>query len=430
MKNTVIALCIVGLSICCTETTQAQGLLGRLKDKISNSAGESNSGKPNLVPKESILKAGKEDMESKVLDALPFDKVDPLGLNGLYYLTQPIYSLVRGDVYEKEFKTIQKLHINYFEEGKNINYVANSRFSLDEEKDPYFEPLKFYSEVLSNKINKQAGMLKISPYPSTYNYSYVGARVGGGVSEKSGKYICDLAPVAEKQKIKSNMGFYVYEPGIVVMMDDKYYSLVYMAKEPCFEEFKKTYTPIILYKKEYEARALAITKEEIHKRLTEWNVKYNIALDKGDVGMDLIPSCALGTAPAFATPRAQIINSMKSYLASTNESFFVPDYAYVATGIADTYDLFANRSFANGLANVKVGHAVTFYVVCKNLKPELGNTYKTSASKYVMFQVQLYEDVRGAEYNTNNYTGKWYIGTCSPPYGLSADENPMKYKGK
>ena len=430
MKNTVIALCIVGLSICSIETTQAQGLLGRLKDKISNAAGESSSGKPNLAPKESILKAGKEDMADTTLDKMPFADNDPLNMNGIYYTTLPIYGQIqRGDPDAKKPKVIQKFHINYFVEGNNINYVANSRFSLDKSKDDYVEPLKFYTELLGNKINKQAGMLKTNPYPSTDYYSFIVARPGGAVNN-SGVFACDKEAVALKQDMKSSIGFYIYEPGIIVMMDQKYYGLRDITKIPCFEEFKKTYMPIIFYKKENETRALAITKEEIHKRLTDWNGKYIIALDKGDVGMALPRAGDASLSPVFAAPKAQVLAALKTHLAGTGQSYFVPEYSYIYNDNPHTPEVTDNRMVGGMMVNVKIGHATTFYVICKNLKPDLGNTQKSSSSKYVFFQLNLFENVKGTEYNTDNYTGKWYVGNCSTPYGIADDENPMKYKGK
>ena len=69
-------------------SANAQGMFGKLKEKVSQTSG--SSAKVSDKPSESELKAAEEDKTDTYLDQKTGTKIDPNKLSGIYYSTKII----------------------------------------------------------------------------------------------------------------------------------------------------------------------------------------------------------------------------------------------------------------------------------------------------------------------------------------------------
>ncbi|MEY2916445.1 MAG: hypothetical protein RIS73_159 [Bacteroidota bacterium] len=415
MKKTAFILAtLVGL-LFVTTNSNAQ-LLKKLKDKTTG------GGSASATPGKGLQNDADEDKADPYLDSKPFSNDDPYGINGIYYSSSIISGIV---VASNRPKGLSKFHINYKKNNSSVIYEVSNRHS-QYTNDAYklVEAFNIFTEKTSYKSSKKAGYPEFeSPTASFYSFvSNAYKEVGRDGNES---YPKEDKPEAVKLK---DVKWYVYAPGILVLFDNLY-NMIHLKDNPEMEKsFFAHHKPVILYKKEMEAKALALKPEDIHAALKVYSAKRLKVSDDGGAGEDLPRPGGSATSPMFAAGKAQALTAMKKYLADNGMSHFVPEYAYVY----NDNPAFGDITMPHPQTGVTVtsGHTITLYIVCKNLKPNQADGQKFLGSKYVFFWVNLAEDVKPGQYNTQNFTGKWYVYNSHTPVAVDDESDPMKYKGK
>jgi hypothetical protein len=418
MKKIIVFTCAL---LVMSATTNAQGLLGRLKEKI----GQTGSGSSSGTSAKDLVKfdeQGKKDKENNFLDSKPFEKENPHEMNGIYFSTRPVR--VKFYAEENKYASVQKFHINYKKNTGNIvTYEIATAYSFDK-SDTYkwVEPYVITSEKNDFIKDKRAGLAE---FRNVSNHFMI---LDGKYGKENGAY-----PKTESLDFKGfrDIRLFFVEPGIIIGFDNKWDASRFNPKSKDHdadevEAFKKFHNPIVFYTKEKESKALAITNDQMHDMVKSFNIKKLGNFFEG--GEELPRPGNSSLSPIFTSAKNQVMAVMKSYLAKEGMEQYVPVYNY----IFNDYASFGTLEMPHPTTGIKVtsGRTVTFFVVCKNLKTKPADGHKFFSSDYVFFRIMLGEDVLNNQYNSNNFTGKWYVWNTSTPLGILATENPMKYKGK
>ena len=404
-------------------SANAQGMFGKLKEKVSQTSG--SSAKVSDKPSESELKAAEEDKTDTYLDQKTGTKIDPNKLSGIYYSTK----IITGISSSKKTCAIQKFLLNYESDVDGYNYTLNHRFSFEEKNGIKVSPVKLNMEMFAFRVRKKAGIISLQPdYDAqTSNYAFAGNKYTGEINN-SGQVECPTAAKTEASRLST---FYFIEDGIIAIVPNKYETRDFQTLD-CFVEFQKYYEPVLLYKKEKEERAKQITSTEIHKKLEVYGKIYIETLDKGTVGSELPRPGGASTSPIFGEPKTKIIDAFNKYMAKEGLSQYVPQYAYVHFDYPNYSNLMIPHP-ATGI-QVKNGRMVDFIVVAKNTnKNNSGkNPNLYVEAEYVYFHVNFANYVKNNQYNTENYETTWTITNATSPSAGVVDENEnvMKYKGK
>ena len=405
-------------------TVNAQGVLGKLKEKAAAAGVGGGSSKVTDKPSEAELKAAEEDKADTYLNSKTINK-DPNNVSGIYYSNR----IIVGVTPQRKSCVLQKFLLNFENSENGLNYTLNHRFSYEEKNGVKVPPVYLNVESFSHKVRKKAGIMALYPDydAANFNYAHVGNQYSPSINN-SGEAVCPTQPTPEVQRLTS---FYFIEDGIFVMMPGTYEGRDF-EKNDCFSTFQQYCEPVIFFKKEKEARAAQLTAADIHKRMAQFGKAYINALDKGVVGWELPRPGDASASSLWAEPKGKVLEVFKQYLEKEGMSNYVPLYAYVHFDHAEYSDIMIPHPLTG--VQVKNGRIVDFIVVCKNT---LTNNDGKNADKYVtaknvFFHINFAENVKDQQYNTENYTGKWYIYNCSIPSMGVVDENedPMKYKGK
>lgn len=417
MKNKIL---LASLLLILGQTTQAQGLLGKLKDKTLASGSSKVADKPS----ESDLKAAEEDKADTYLDGKTINTKDPNNISGIYYSNK----IIVGVTAQRKTCILQKFILNFENNQNGFNYTLNHRFSYEEKNGVQVKPVYLNMELFAYKVRKKAGIISFSPDydAASSNYAYVGNAYGGSIVD--GSTVC---PKEAKPAVLRLGTFYCIEDGIIAVMPNRYETRDFETTD-CFAEFQKYCEPVLLYKKEKEERVKQLTASEIHKKMADYGKKYIQTLDKGAVGSELPRPGNAANSTKFTEPKSKILEIFKQYLASEGITNYIPLYAYIHFDAPVYSDIMIPHPVTG--VQVKSGRIVDFIIVAKNTLTDNNgkdpNKYVTA--KYVYFHVNFAENVQAQQYNTENYDGKWYIRNCTTPAMGTLDENedPMKYKGK
>lgn len=405
-------------------TSNAQGVMGKLKEKAAAAGVGGGTSKVTDKPSEAELKAAAEDKADTYLESKSINK-DPNNVSGIYYSNR----IIVGVTPQRKSCVLQKFLLNYENSENDLNYSLNHRFSYEEKNGVKVPPIYLNVESFAHKVRVKAGFMGLYPdYDAkTTNYALVGNEFRPKIND-SGEAECPTKATPEVQRLS---GFYFIEDGIFIMMPQDYEGRDF-EKNDCFAAFQQYCEPVIFYKKEKEARANQITAAEIHKKMAEFGKKYISNLDKGVIGFNLPRPGDASASSIFAEPKGKVLEVFKQYLEKEGMSNYVPLYAYVHFDHAEYSDIMIPHPLTG--VQVKNGRIVDFIVVCKNTltNNDGKNPDKYVTGKYVFFHINFAENVKDQQYNTENYTGKWYIYNCSIPSMGVVDEgeDPMKYKGK
>ena len=106
-----------------TSVCYSQGLLGKLKDKVSQTADMGGGSKAGefYLPSE---KQAKKDLESKTLEAMDFS-ADKTGISGVYISQNNIGLAGERGLYHPPIKSIKKIAVQLSESGKSITITSN-----------------------------------------------------------------------------------------------------------------------------------------------------------------------------------------------------------------------------------------------------------------------------------------------------------------
>ncbi len=171
MKKTIIILCSVSALTIATQL-RAQGLLGKLKDKVGQSGtsgfggGDTDwNGFPVATKKE-----GQKDIDNTKIDGMTF-AADKLGINGIYIAQKPIAFLQDN----KLDKTIQKFAIEVSSDGLYLKLKHNAN---NDYYKPYdFVPVSDDNETYHEVSKKMAAKAMYFGYEnSTREAGYQSAR--------------------------------------------------------------------------------------------------------------------------------------------------------------------------------------------------------------------------------------------------------------
>jgi hypothetical protein len=150
MKNTIILTSLAfALALASTQDTQAQGLLGKLKEKVGQAGTDGFGGGDtdwNGFPVANA-KGGQKDIENNKLDGMTFT-ADKLGVSGIYIAQKPIAFLQDN----KLDKTVQKFLIELSSDGLNLKLRHNAN---NDYYKPYdFVPVSEHVET-HRKVNRE-----------------------------------------------------------------------------------------------------------------------------------------------------------------------------------------------------------------------------------------------------------------------------------
>ncbi|MBL7700917.1 MAG: hypothetical protein JNM14_01600 [Ferruginibacter sp.] len=425
MKKIFLLLAMAAGLSSITLTGEAQ-----LLKKLKNAAGGGGSsqgatGKVSEKEEKNIEEEAAKDMANPLLDGQPFDKQDDQKACGIYYATSPVIA-VNGSK-TKQFG-VQKFLINRVK-NENIVYEISTAYAFDADDKNKVEPYKVNRETKYFKWDKKCGMGSLR-YISDCSLFYI----DGDFTSKINNEGKDVFPTSETKVMRNlnEVNLHLLEPGIIIGYKNIYEECCIdpkgsdydAAKAKAYETFHK---PIIFYTKEKEAKAKALTLQQVQTIFKTWYQKLQGMYNAGAGGEELPAPGAAASSSLFSAAKAQVLTAMKAYLAKEGMSQYVPEYAY----IYNNYSEFGPITMPHPQTGVTVtsGRTVTFYVVCKNLKTNAADGRKFFDTDYVYFWVNLGEDVKPGQYNSQNFTGKWYIFNSQAPIGLDKEE-AMKYKGK
>lgn len=143
MKNTIILTSLAfALAIASTQDTQAQGLFGKLKEKVGQAGTDGFGGGDtdwNGFPVANA-KGGQKDIENNKLDGMTFT-ADKLGVSGIYIAQKPIAFLQDN----KLDKTVQKFLIELSSDGLYFKLKHNAN-------NDYYKPYSFAPMSDDNEV--------------------------------------------------------------------------------------------------------------------------------------------------------------------------------------------------------------------------------------------------------------------------------------
>lgn len=406
-KQTTIAIAALIMSVS-TQNVSAQGFLQKLKDKVSQTAGMGSSSNADF-PTHSDSEAAK-DLVANDLDniSLPTDKMN---INGIYIVSKPLY--ITDDRNKSTKATYKKVVLEYLETDNSVNMTTRD-VAKGKAKKSIFKCMS--TAGYEKKLINQGIILGFRNSNSeSPNYNYVDQK-----KDSDGK-------VSPDQRVTDCLT--LIAPGVFVFGSSTYVNdgvktcdfvkVPEIFKDETYNIVSKTGTDISKW-----------TPESIRKRLFELRLtQCNIALKNVD-GVELPRPGNASSAALFDPAKKQVMAVVKKYLIDNDMAQLVPIYAY---------GHFDNAAFSDNMIShphtgvqVSKGRIVDYIVVCKNTKPNGGsNDYrKVAKGKNVFFHINLAEDNTAMNYNSQNYTGKWYVKNCSVFSEIDESENVMKYQGK
>lgn len=258
---------------------QKKGILGKINEKIESINTAAAESAKNTDTKE-IAK----DMEDPLLDSKPVNK-DSKGISGIYFSHVPIKIGHKG-LYE--FNYSRKFLLNYTEnpdQHNTLEIISRHHFDKSKELPRYIlrpaanSPKGFPIEAAAklghfylNSIDK-----KESAAAGTY-FNYPGKTLSsiifaGGLDGKDG----DAFPIFTGDEIVE------LEPGILVLA---YLEQIHDSKKSPEREklLKEKATYILLYKKEKEQKALAMSSVDVWNKLDAFYTPYRKAFKQVETG--------------------------------------------------------------------------------------------------------------------------------------------------
>ncbi len=258
---------------------QAQGFLKKLKDQAGEVA-SAVSDVANLtklhVNKESALgtptnvekKSAEDDYKSTDLDKISAKK-DEWNLGGIYYCTEILYAASSTG---QGSRGMRKFLLEFEGIGTGVKMQISNRYSYNKPGNTMVDPFTATMDDLTNacvenyKIQQQ---FYVHDFQTKWNYV---------TNEYRKELGTDQFAIKEKPvySMFSSLTFYVIKPGLIIAMSDPYYDRTTEDKTAIL----KYATPVVLYKKEMEAEATALTRDNIVKLLANQNKKYEEARTK------------------------------------------------------------------------------------------------------------------------------------------------------
>jgi hypothetical protein len=244
-----------------TGASYGQGLLGKLKDKVSQTADLGGGGKAGefYIPSE---KQAKKDLETKTLEAMDFS-ADKTGISGVYISQNNIGLAGERGLYHQPIKSIKKFAFQLSASGKSITITSN----LAGEG---VKPL-LISPIFGGEIDEKlmAEMIKKKIY---FQYSKKDAISENRVNDL---YYIEKGFVFDKDTPSAftfDQYFTVLEPGVIVLhpyarMEDSKKCEGPMYNNNSNNEFK--HLPFNLFYKEGQDIS-KWTKEAIQSKLFEY----------------------------------------------------------------------------------------------------------------------------------------------------------------
>lgn len=304
MKKTIIILCSISTLTTATHL-QAQGLLGKLKDKVGQ-AGTSSSGGGLSKGQE---KAALEDSADVFLDNKTFAK-DAKGISGIYY-SKTVVTGMNDDMTGNKF--IKKFLVTY--DDAEALLTLNTRYSYEtKDRTKFIKPATFGYRG-GNKSREYAiikGIGKLYYEEGSMDNQYLMHTSYNSTEDLQGKIIKNEEGFLEKW---SSVSILEYAPGILLVYDNDYSgsSVREDAKEREKRQFKKA---TILYKKEAAAEASKITDKMVDNAFFDFSVKYN----KGEIEYSKKNNTLKPELASFKEKpsKADLMASVQSYMTKGN----------------------------------------------------------------------------------------------------------------
>lgn len=379
-------------------TFQAQkGLLGKLADKID----QSSSGSTGATVNE---KEVKKDIESTTLDSKPINK-DSRNLSGIYFAKYPIRI---GQAGTGKFNYAKKFLVNY-EEGEKQEIEFISRYYFENRKD--IPPLVYapapgtpdYFPVTTSKkmghlhidgiSDKKYGGNSMSNYATQANYL--------NFFSTDGNYVSQTAMTFNYE------GLLELEEGILVIA-----RLDYIPKANTPEKYKvlqEKGSYNLFYKKDKEAKALAMTDAQVWDKMKEFYTPYYAAYKAAEGGnKELVkPIAKFKDEPTNASLVAAAKDRIK------NMPHFSEELVY----------LYPVTSWENRFENVGLmGRTLTHRVFQTQVILKKGN--ECQMTQFLMRQDNTYK----AGSNAENFTGNPVTAIGDIDKTVISCTNAMKYK--
>ncbi len=313
MKKTVIAALLIAVTAL-SQNTKAQGLLGKLKDKVGQSGGSKNE------PSKSQIKAAEEDSADVFLDGKTLTK-DEKGISGIYF-SRNVVTGQNDDMTGNKF--IKKFLVTYNDAEALL--TINSRYSYEaKDRTKFIKPATFgYRGGIKSRehaICKTIGKLYYDE--GSNDNQYLMHTTYNSTEDLQGSIIRNDEGYIEKW---SDVAIMEYTPGILLIYNNVF-SGSSVREDPKALEKNKFKKATILFKKEKMADAYKITDEMVAKAFLDFSTKYA----KGEVEyskktMTLKPeyTAAFKDKPT----KAQLEASVKEYMSKGNwEESFLTVYA-------------------------------------------------------------------------------------------------------
>ncbi|WP_326981561.1 hypothetical protein VUJ46_15100 [Chryseobacterium sp. MYb264] len=267
----ITTICLVAF-ITTAVQVQAQGLLGRLANKLEQaSSGNGESG--------SNEKEVKKDVESTVLDGKPIHK-DSRNLSGIYFAKYPIRI---GQGGTGKYSYAKKFLVNY-EEGEKQEIEFISRYYFENRKDIpplVYAPAPGTPDYFPVTTSKKMGHLYLD---GISNKKYGGNATSNYASLT--RYIDFFAPdgnYSRQETMAFNYeGLLELEEGILVIGRLDYIPKANTPEKYKFLQEKGSYN--LFYKKDKEAKALAMTDAQVWDRMKAFYDPYYKAFKAAEGG--------------------------------------------------------------------------------------------------------------------------------------------------
>lgn len=263
MKKTINALAIATLFYASTDQATAQGLLGKLKDKVEQTSSSSSSGGASKGQEKAAL----EDSADLFLDSKTFAK-DSKGISGIYY-SRTVVTGMNDDMTGNKF--IKKFLVTY--DDAEALLTLNTRYSYETKDRTKFIKPALFGYRGGNKSREYAiikGIGKLYYEEGSMDNQYLMHTTYGYAEDLQGKLIQSEEGFLEKW---STVSILEYAPGILLVYDNEY-SGSSVREDPKEREKRQFKKATILYKKEAAAEASKITDKMIDNAFFDFSVKY------------------------------------------------------------------------------------------------------------------------------------------------------------
>lgn len=285
MKKTSLFLTAF-LSLALSVSAQKKGFMSKLKDKVNEVSEQAKQQEAVAhlapLPNEKELK---KDIESQELESKTINK-DSRGLSGIYYSKDPLRVGFKG---LKKFNFAQKFLINYIENADQKNIIeVSTRYNYD--KSIELKPLAYTVASNSPKgFPVEAGLKNGHLYLDAIKDRSQGAEGYYhflGRTSYNYRFNKSRAPEGETSWIFMGHEVIELEPGILVfgLLEE-----IFDANTPeKYEDLKKYASFFLMYKKEKEEVAKALTNEQVWDKLKAFYTPYRKAfkqVEQGNVEM-------------------------------------------------------------------------------------------------------------------------------------------------